>query len=287
MIPVTYYPQKTHRQLSLNREAIRGRDYAHFFREDLWLHEDVLPSLQQPMDPREAIATNDLNRLLEPGYEKVENGYCGFADGTGYVASLTRFPGATPEMFAWWFWWHSVEATRYMLWFPWNHVSAIARNRDVLSAGGLDNEERYIGNSHDVDEYIGNSLQKIIIEFVEPAALGLDRAAFSSAGIGANACANIYKRTPLMRSGTMIHLARETEDGFELRSRYWLGDDIALGRGRQVNIDRLLSMTRLKDRLAGEALAYEQLLHDQIEFTHLAGILPDLYAEFGPGRNSA
>ena len=76
------------------------------------------------------------------------------------------------------------------------------------------------------------------------------------------------------------------QDGFELRSRYWLGDHISLGGSHGVSVDKLLGATRLKNHIVGESLAYEQLLHDQIEFTHLAGILPDLYAEFGPGKNS-
>jgi hypothetical protein len=37
----------------------------------------------------------------------------------------------------------------------------------------------------------------------------------------------------------------------------------------------------MRRRLAGARVGYEQLLHDQIEFTHLATFLPELYAEFG------
>ena len=37
----------------------------------------------------------------------------------------------------------------------------------------------------------------------------------------------------------------------------------------------------LKRRMAGASLAYEQLLHDQIEFTHLASFLPAIHAELG------
>lgn len=43
-------------------------------------------------------------------------------------------------------------------------------------------------------------------------------------------------------------------------------------------IGGLLGLKRLQ---AGEKVAYEQFLHDQIEFTNLASILPGLYEEFG------
>lgn len=83
----------------------------------------------------------------------------------------------------------------------------------------------------------------------------------------------------------MVHLIRDTDDSFELRSRYFLADHLLLGRGKpELDVDKLVPAS-VKARLAGEHLAYEQLLHDQIEFPHLAGVLSDLYAEFGPGKN--
>lgn len=286
MIPVTYYPASTQRLVRENARRITDKPYAHFFREDLWLREDALPSLKAPMDPAHALRPGpDLNRLLEPGYQQVENGYCALADGSGYVASLTRFPGATPEMFRWWFWWHSVEAARYTLWFPWNHVSAIAQNRDVLTAPGLSDTERYVGNTHRIDEYIGADLQKILIHFVSPSELGLDEGAMAAADVHGSASGYVYLRTPRLRAATMVHLTRDTDDGFELRSRYFLADHLTLGQNRAIDLDRFVPAP-VKTRLVGERLAYEQLLHDQIEFTHLASFLPDLYREFGPGRNS-
>mgnify|MGYP001235134725 CR=1 FL=1 len=285
MIPVTYYPPATQRQVTVNRRLVADKPYAHFFRDELFLPDRALPALKFPMNPAYALSVgDDLNRLLEPGYLDGETGYCAFPDGTGYTASLTYFPGATAQMFRWWFWWHSVEPARYTLWYPWNHISALAQNRDVLTAPDLGDEQRYVGNTHHVDEYIGADLQKLAISFVEPSAFGIDVNALPRANIHAHACANVYLRTPRLRTASMVHLARDTDDGFELRSRYWIADHLVLGTGkRTVSIDRLATATGLKARLAGESLAYEQLLHDQIEFTHLASILPDLYREFGPG----
>jgi 2,4-diacetylphloroglucinol hydrolase len=51
--------------------------------------------------------------------------------------------------------------------------------------------------------------------------------------------------------------------------------------GASVPVDGIGSRLGLKRRLAGARVAYEQLLHDQIEFTHLATFLADICAEFG------
>jgi hypothetical protein len=48
-----------------------------------------------------------------------------------------------------------------------------------------------------------------------------------------------------------------------------------------VPLERIAS-NKMRRKLAGARVGYEQLLHDQIEFTHLATFLPELYAEFGP-----
>ena len=49
-------------------------------------------------------------------------------------------------------------------------------------------------------------------------------------------------------------------------------------------LDEVLSSLGLKRRLIGADVAYEQLLHDQIEWTHLASFLADIYGEFGQGN---
>jgi hypothetical protein len=80
----------------------------------------------------------------------------------------------------------------------------------------------------------------------------------------------------------MMHLARKTDDGIEQRSRYWIGHDARLKLpGGSLRVDGIGAALGIKRRLAGARVAYEQLLHDQIEFTHLSTFLPDLYRRFG------
>jgi len=287
MNPLTYFPVVTQHQFAKNRELIRGKPYERYFNGDLWLHDAAMPALRAPMEPSEALqpTREGLDSLLDPGHHGVENGFCELADGSGYVASLVPFPGCTGEMLQWWFWWHSVEAARYTLWYPHNHIRANPVDRRILTQADLSHEQRYIGQTHHVDEYIGPDLVRIAISFVDPAEMGFDTSRFPEAGIVGHACARVSLRRPPLAAVTMVHLARQTEDGFELRSRYWIGHDVTLRVfGHEASIDSAATALGVKRALSGERVAYEQYLHDQIEFTHLSTFLADLHREFGDAR---
>jgi hypothetical protein len=280
--PVSYFPVPTQHQFERNAAQIRGKPYERYFSGDLKLRHEVLSSLKRPMQRVDALAPSNVNALLDPGYRPVENGFCELEDGSAYVASHVPFPGATGEMYAWWFWWHSVEPARYTLWYPYNHIAARPVNRDVLTRPGLTHEQRYVGNTHHVDEYIGSELLRISIRFVDPAELGLDTSRFERAGIVGHACARVSLRNAPLEVVTMVHLARKTPDGIEQRSRYWIGHKVALRLlGARLPVDAIGAALGTKRRMAGARMAYEQLLHDQIEFTHLASFLPELWREFG------
>jgi hypothetical protein len=278
--PVTYFPVATQRQFAMNRERIRGKPYERYFHGNLRLNDEVLPALRAPMDASDALQPRDVNALLDAGYHRVENGFCELGDGSAYVASRVPFPGCSGEMYRWWFWWHSVEPERYTLWYPYNHVSVRPRDRAVLTKPGLTDEQRYVGTTHDVVEYIGPDRLAISIRFVDPSELGFDTARFPEAGIVGHACARVVLRPLGVEAVTMVHLVRKTDDGIEQRSRYWIGHDVRLRLLGGLPVDPVATALGMKRRMAGERVAYEQLLHDQIEFTHLGGFLPALYGEF-------
>ncbi|PKA15608.1 DAPG hydrolase family protein [Leptospira haakeii] len=284
MKPVTYFPIPTQYQFAKNQKLIADKEYRHYFNGDLRLPDDIIPLLGSPMNSFDALQPDpkSLNSLLDPGYHSVENGYCELSDGTAYVTSLVDFPGCTGDMYKWWFWWHSVESARYTLWYPHNHVSARPVNREVLTRPGLLPEQRYIGNTHNIDEYIGPDLVKIAIRFLDPSELGFDTSRFEAAGIVGHACARVSFRFPRLEAVTMIHLARKTERGIEQRSRYWIGHNTKLRIfGASIPLDNIAAKLGIKRRMGGERIAYEQFLHDQIEFNHLSTILPGIYSEFG------
>jgi hypothetical protein len=145
-----------------------------------------------------------------------------------------------------------------------------------------------VGTTHHVDEYIGPQKVEIAIRFLDPAELGFDTSRFEQAGIVGHACARVGLRGQPVEAVTMVHLARKTEHGIEQRSRYWMGHDPRLRvLGLSLSLDSVATKLGLKRKMAGARIAYEQLLHDQIEFTHLSTFLADIYRDFGPEADEA
>ncbi|KAK6850904.1 hypothetical protein PG990_008193 [Apiospora arundinis] len=293
-VPVTCYPVGTLRQFQRMKEQMVNKPYAKYFHEDLYVYSDVIPAIRKPLTPEQVLPLKDVSRLLKPGYlndGKDENGWCALSDGTAYVASKTHFPGATGEMIDWWFWWHSVEPERYALWYPYNHVEArssfAAPGDGRLYRDDLGNREKWLGSTHRVTEFIGPYNKTIRIQFIEPDHSQLGLASWDELqGVGyvSAVCAVLWDANLPFKIGEFVHLWRKVDGGLELRSRYWLGHEVYLQLpGMKIPLDYLGGVLGIKRMLAGEEIAYEQFLHDQIEFTNLAKILPGLYSEFGPG----
>jgi 2,4-diacetylphloroglucinol hydrolase len=282
MNQITYFAVGTQSLVKRNAERIKSKPYAHFFNSEVGIPDETLLALRAPIELAHALSTSpeDLNKLLAPGYLEAETGYCGLPDGSGYTASLVRFPGSTAAMFRWWFWWHSFESERYSLWHPWCHSSIARDDLETEIKPGLTDEERYIGSTHRINEYIGQDPLDIEITFVDLAKWGMDTTRFAAAGIHGQASGNVLMKGSHVRLATMLHIIRDTPDGFELRSRYWVGDKSEPGQPPAQGIPQLTTV----NGFSGERQAYEQLVHDQTEFNHLATFLPKIYKEFGPGR---
>ena len=69
----------------------------------------------------------------------------------------------------------------------------------------------------------------------------------------------------------MCHFLRPVEGGCELRTRFWLGYAVINGKPVKVFPDDAQIPTDMMKGL---------LMHNIKEFTHLASILPQVYAEF-------
>jgi hypothetical protein len=225
-----------------------------------------------------ALERAEINRLLEPGYLPLETGYTSLPDGTVHVATLTRFPQATGEMIDWWFGWHGVETERYRLWHPQAHLFAQMRYERTVSTG-LTNRERFIGNTSYVDEYIGPSIFRLAITFQEPRDFGLDQDSFGDAGVSTAICARVGFSDKPVDSGYLVHLVRETTDGCEMRSRFWLGEPHLRALPERNPIDRILESRFVRKLVIPERLGRDLMVHCAEEMNHLASFLPALYAQ--------
>lgn len=214
--------------------------------------------------------------LASTGYSTIETGYGRRADGVTFVAVRTVMPRVTAAMWDWWFGWHSTEAARYKLWHPDAHLYAdLAEDRTSLD---IPDKAKYIGNTTFVDEYVGPKLQQLGIAFRDPIAHGFDVPADQTIVFG-----RVGSSIAPVDLGWLAHQVRPVDGGAEMRSRFFLNlrglhvPDVkqaacAVGRGASVDPT---------DLVLGLDLARDLLLHCGQEMNHLAGFLPELYAEFG------
>lgn len=231
---------------------------------------------QGPMDPAKALMPENINDLLQPGYLEVETGYCVLPNGAGYVAVNNVFPGCTIEMMKWWFAWHTLRPVHYSIWNSERHHSIAISDSDrkkILNPN-IPLEEKYKDVTHFVVEDIGGGFEDITILFLRPEKLGFDMSRFNKANVAEVFCG--YGVTE-SRSGhgpkapaVMVHFCRETEEGLEFRTRFWMGYKVIKGKVHKV----LPPHIKLPIEIP-KGLAY----HNVEEYSNLAAILPKVYSE--------
>ncbi len=197
----------------------------------------------------DALLFEDRNRLFEPGYLPGEFGVFQLPSGGISVANKTFMPGVTPEMFDWWFAWHGVDPMRYAIWDKDDHYYCQTRNLEIALNDKLSMKERYWNTTHDVKETLMECtpMAELVLNFLNPADYGFDPEKLAA-----------FDGTIVCTPG-MVHFLRPVEGGSELRTRFWFEDPNAPF-----------------DLMFGRALLY----HNVKEYTHLAEILPELYAEY-------
>ena len=203
--------------------------------------------------------------ILDEGYQQTENGFGELRGGGFHVAIRTDMPGVTPAMWDWWFGWHGSESSRYKLWHPRAHASARWGDGEVGSG--------YVGRTSLIEEYLGSAYAKAAIQFLEPAALGLDA---SRLGTDVAVCARLGSSEVPVDTGWFVHHVRATPDGAEMRSRFWMGGPYTgVRRGNRLtdSVIRPIAAHQLPD-------PRDLLVHCSQEMNHLARILPEIYAEF-------
>lgn len=233
--------------------------------------------LAGPMDPKLAITPDEVKKLLEPGYVEGENGYCIMENGAGYLAVNNKFPGVSLEMMKWWFAWHPLESIRYKIWNPYCHpYAAIADvDREKIKNPDLPLEEKIADVVHFVVEDIGAGMQDVVIHFRPVEELGFTKEELSEHhcfAIGGYGLVENREGEKGKMPAIMLHFYRETEDGIESRTRFWMGYRIV--RGHRICV---LPKGIKVPEIVPKGLA----LHNVEEFSHLASILPELYEEFG------
>jgi 2,4-diacetylphloroglucinol hydrolase len=283
LTPITYMPVALQQQFSKNQQLLSGTRYAEFFDGDLSVPASLARALRHGPLPSNLTLTpsvEDINRLFDPG-RFPDAGYALLDGPTAYAQSRIEMPGVTSEMFKWWFLWHPLDKQRYMLWFPHAHVENSVEDPKRLADASLSYEKRLYNNPNHLTEFIGPSSLPIIIHFTDPVDLGFDPAVLKRAGITANASGTIRPAAaPDTTFILMVHLARDTNRGLELFSRYWIGAHPEFKRfAGGSNASGLLDKMGM-GKEAIESMAYEMAMHDLTEFNVLKRILPRVHKAF-------
>jgi hypothetical protein len=282
---VTYLPVASQKQFAVNGPLVAAKPYASFFDPRLSVPTAEALALQiGPLDKALCLtpSVSDLNRLIDPSYSTPKQGYAVLDGSTAYVQNRMFFPGASAEMLRWWFTWHPIERERYMLWFPQAHIDNSVQDPARLADTSLSYEDRLYDNPNHVVELIGPQAMQLLIRFTDPVKLGFDAQAFKRAGFTASASGiSGSAQAPDVINSLMVHIARDVDGGMELFSRYWIGAHPELLRfSGAEKAAEMMEKIGWNDQMA-EMMAYELAVHDMIEFNHLAGLLPALFAKFG------
>lgn len=269
-----------HHNLGLNASELQ-KPYAKFWNPNIQdLNEEVAEALLRGHQASElGFDLTNSNELLKKGDLALENGYTKLANNQTFVAIKTDMPNVTGKMIDWWFGWHSEESARYKLWHPRAHVRAQIK-QSFETQSDLTDKQRYVNNTSFVDEYVGGDIHKLAIQFVEPKVFGLNENGFEDAQVETAVCAKIGFANLPVNFGKLVHLMRTTENGCEMRSRFWLGNMELRGPLRFTPFNWLIRRPFVSAIAQPNNMAHELIVHCTQEMTHLASFLPELYNEY-------
>ena len=242
--------------------------YFKFFERDLAeIPAEKIEALEKPseieivpFEKRNVFLSGDDNGYCKVGYGITKNG-------VGFSCNETYMPNVTGEMLDWWFPWHSVGSDlRYKIWDAEDHYFARADKADYVCDPSVPVNQKTWGVNHYVLEDIGNGPGFLKIQFKRPRDFGFDESIIGTekcqslvAGIGDGDCA-----------AAMVHKWYPYKDGVIFCSRFWIGYSL---------VDGKIICTLPEGAKVPIEAARGLFAHNIKEFSNLASILPEVYAE--------
>lgn len=226
-----------------------------------------------PMNARDALRLEELDRLLDPAPLPTENGWCRLPEGIAYVAVRTEMPGVSGEMIDWWFDWHPREAYRYRLWHPRAHRD------NSLEPAATPGAKPHWGATHHPVEDVGAGTVHARIAFRAPTELGFPTDALDDPRAATIVCGRVGDDRRRTWHSVMAHVFLAGADGVVLRSRFWLGAGIRpFGPSRLAAAGQaLLDRPSVRRRAIPAAVPRALARHCAEEYANLAAFLPGLY----------
>ena len=255
------------KKVGVSKEEKSLSYYKFFEREMAAIPAEKIKILDAPSEV-EIVPFEDKNLFLK-GEDKnfCQIGYGVASNGTGFVCNETYMPNVTGEMLDWWFAWHSVGSDlRYKIWDPEDHYFARADNAAYVCNPEVPVNQKTWGVNHYIIEDVGSGPDFLKLCFKRPANFGYDEKIIGSAkcqslvcAIGAGNCA-----------AAMTHKWYAYKDGVKLVSRFWIG---------YAEVDGKIICTLPEGVKVPVEVARGLFAHNIKEFSNLAAILPEVYAE--------
>lgn len=199
---------------------------------------------------------------LETGYERLPNGVL-------HVAVRTDMRSCTGEMFEWWFRWRC-DTQKYIWWHPIDHLFS-AWQGDLR-------DDTHVGSEHVVTEYFtGMPPEDLIIQFRDPSEF-FDQGEYDQARADGRVSCAVLGRVGFghqpdrlangaVLGGRLLHVGRDTDWGFALRSHFFIGQDLPAAGKTPDEIEEIVT----------DAFGASLLQHAYNEFTFLSRFLPSLF----------
>jgi hypothetical protein len=250
-----------------------------------------------------------------PNAPLLKNGITASANGVVHVATSVLFPSCKPDHLAWWFGGGCKGDEEYRRWHPEDHVSGYwFRGTDANDASTtVDTHQPWIGCEHRVVEALGAKLGglplTLRIKFCDPNHYGIDQNMLKQFNVKFAFTARVCIQDAglgWLDVGHFIHFTKPlpaddggiASEGFELRSRFWLGDVAIsndstngfLKRSIISPIVRTIANTRVIRYIASRVIegrsqlqvAIANWTHAVEEFSVLASFLKEAYEASKP-----
>jgi len=243
-------------------------------------HHSIL-SAEKDIDLSLALDINQVDELFERGYLDCESGFRRNQDGSIYVAVLIEMPEVSLDMINWWFWWHAAEAVRYQIWYPDMHFDNSADFLGRYDDESMSYADRLHLSTHHVTEDVGIGKDEILIDFMHPKDFGFNHEKLDLAK-QTIICARVGSPEKGVWGTRMCHFVRTTDTGVEMRSRFWIGQEVyRMGGIAQGLLNKVLNQAFVKRKLIPANLGPKMFHHCTQEYHNLAEILPELYEKYG------
>jgi phloretin hydrolase len=139
----------------------------------------------------------------------------------------------------------------------------------------------YWNTVHHPVEDVGLGMQHLRIRFLDPVAFGFPERVQRDPSVATIVCGLVGDDRRRVWHTRLCHLARRTEEGVELRSRFWLGAELRLFTASAFAgaINRLLNTPAIRRRVIPRRAPLAMARHCAAEYANLASLLPQLHQE--------